>query len=295
MVEKSGKIIADTLSIVAGTRACNARCDFCVSRMTPELCTLSEDVNWRNFDIANKIARDANVSTVLLTGKGEPTLYPHMITTYIRELSRWGYSQIELQSNGLALAHDFETYDKYMRQWYMDGLTTIALSVVHFEEARNRTIYTKDRPHYDLGELVGRLSAMGFTVRITCMMLKGYIDTIDMVKEFIAFCKHHGAHQSTLRPIERPEESVSPEVAAFVDKHRLEQEQLDLIAEWFEAEANQLLVLPYGAIVYDYDGQNICLSNCLTTDHDPTHIRQLIFTPDGRLRYDWKYEGSVIL
>jgi len=67
-----------TFSIVAGTLACNARCPFCISKMTVENgMTLKEPkVNWRNFHKACMLAERSAVSTVMITGKGEPTLFP---------------------------------------------------------------------------------------------------------------------------------------------------------------------------------------------------------------------------
>jgi hypothetical protein len=51
--------------------------------------------------------------------------------------------------------------------------------------------------------------------------------------------------------------------------------------------------LPHGADVYDFRGQNVCLNNCLTPPNSE-EIRQIIFFPDGHLRYDWVYEGAII-
>ena len=62
-----------TFSIVVGTRACNASCPFCISKQTGLFGTPIK-VNWRNFHIACNLAQKANTTTVLLTGKGEPTL-----------------------------------------------------------------------------------------------------------------------------------------------------------------------------------------------------------------------------
>ncbi|KKK85560.1 hypothetical protein LCGC14_2772060, partial [marine sediment metagenome] len=73
-----------TFSIVVGTNACNANCPFCVSKMTGPV-PVSKHINWSRFTTACRIvgqARDGLV-TVLLTGKGEPMLYPEQITNYL--------------------------------------------------------------------------------------------------------------------------------------------------------------------------------------------------------------------
>ncbi len=53
--------------------------------------------------------------------------------------------------------------------------------------------------------------------------------------------------------------------------------------------------LMHGAKVYDVDGQNVCISDCLTVEPDSDSIRTLIFYSDGRVTYDWQHDGAVLL
>ena len=96
-----------TFTIVAGTAACNAKCPFCISKMTPKqgVSFKEPEVNWRNFAKACRLAQVNNVSTVLFTGKGEPTLYPEQITQYLKELQPYNFPLIELQTNALVFAN----------------------------------------------------------------------------------------------------------------------------------------------------------------------------------------------
>jgi len=48
-------------------------------------------------------------------------------------------------------------------------------------------------------------------------------------------------------------------------------------------------------VVYDLNGQNVCLTNCLTGSSDPDNTRQIIYFPDGRIMYDWRFPGARIL
>ena len=74
-----------TFSILAGSEACNARCPFCISKMTPPSgVELKEPkVNWRNFRKACLLAKQSGVTTAMFTGKGEPTLFPKQITKFL--------------------------------------------------------------------------------------------------------------------------------------------------------------------------------------------------------------------
>src|SRR5262249_23447888 len=110
-----------TFSILAGSAACNARCPFCVSKMTPPHgMTLKEpEVNWRNFRKACWLAKQWGATTAMITGKGEPTLFPAQITRYLDQLQEHHFPVIELQTNGALLADDSE---RFLEAWYERGL-----------------------------------------------------------------------------------------------------------------------------------------------------------------------------
>ena len=79
-----------TLSLVAGTEACDARCPFCVSKMTPthELGMREKAINELAFNEVCRQAFEGKVNTVMITGKGEPTLFPEQLSWYLAHLSR---------------------------------------------------------------------------------------------------------------------------------------------------------------------------------------------------------------
>lgn len=287
-----------TLSVICGTAACNAKCPFCVAKMTPNqgVDYKEQEINWRNFDIANRFARDNKVSTVLLTGKGEPTLYPEQITGYMEKLSKYDYSFIELQTNGIAIAEDYEKFKPFLKKWHELGMTTIALSVVHYNAEKNREVYSPHNEEYiDLPDLVEKLHSDGYSVRLNCMMAKGYIDDVEGLEKLVDFAKENKIEQLTVRSINKPEKSENEEVYNWVLEHELSKEKISEIKSYLDKNGSDLLHLPHGAVVYDLHGQNICLNNCLTMDTDPEKIRQLIFFPDGHLRYDWQYKGATLL
>ncbi len=83
-----------TFSIVVGGPDCNGDCPFCVFEMTPSLklpVLKAENIDKRNLEIACEMARMSRVTTVLFTGKGEPTLYPELITAYLKPIKEIGY------------------------------------------------------------------------------------------------------------------------------------------------------------------------------------------------------------
>ena len=154
------------MSIVCGTTACNAHCPFCVSKTTPNV-NLPTSVNTRNLNIACRLAEKAGATTCLITGKGEPTLYPDMITDYILYVKNY-FPFIELQTNGIELDNLNER--GYIKYWYSIGLTTICLSAVSIDQYQNKEIYGEGYPL--ISPLARKLSDIGLTVRLSVMLCK---------------------------------------------------------------------------------------------------------------------------
>lgn len=293
-----------TFSIVAGGEACNAACPFCVSKMTPpngvEL--KAQPVRWDRFRKACQFAKAMNVTTVMITGKGEPTLFPTQISEYLQELREYDFPFVELQSNGLVTAAGpKQLNDSWLSLWSDLGLTTYAISVVHYLPERNQEIYYSHRPnapYMDLPALIRLLHDHGLSVRLSVVLLKSYIDSPELVIEMISFAQRHKVEQLTLRPAAQaadPSRDLeSLKVDLWTAKHLLEQEQLAEIERWLEQRGALLLTLQHGAKVYDVDGQNVCLTECLTKPVGED-IRQVIFFPDGHLRYDWQYAGAILM
>jgi molybdenum cofactor biosynthesis enzyme MoaA len=287
-----------TFSIVAGSEACNARCPFCVSKMTPlqGIDSKKPAINIKNFHVAARLAQINDVDTAMITSKGEATLFPDQITTYIDELQQYKFLFVELQTNGILLDQNREKYDSYVKEWYRKGLTTVALSVVHFDAEKNRQNYLPHKSEYmDLSGLVDYLHDVGLSVRLGCVMIKDGIDSVDKMKELYAFAKKNNIEQLTLRPVNKPAKSRNDDVYNWTMENYVPQKNLDEITEYLDTHGTKLLELPHGGTVYDIEGQNICMTNSLTRNKDTENMRQIIFFPDGHIRYDWEYTGAVMI
>lgn len=287
------------LSLIVGTSACNACCPFCISKMTPtQGVTVKQEttINWRNFEKSCQFAVCNNVTTVLLTGKGEPLLYPDHVTQYLSHIEQYRFPFIELQTNGICLEQKMSFYEKKLADWYDMWLTTIAISIVHYNPEKNREIYMPYAEKYiDLPSLIAVLHTHWFLVRLACTMVYGYIDSEAEVKNLIAFAKENHVEQLTIRPINKPETTENKTMDTWIREHSLSKTVQKNIWQYLVTAWNVLMQLPYGGIVYDVEWQNVCYTNSLTIDASGQTVRQLIFFPDGSLRYDWKYEGAVLL
>lgn len=286
-----------TYSIIVGSEECNAYCPYCVSKMTPRLgiSYKKPKINWRNFAIGSEFAKDSGVSTVLITGKGEPTLFSEQITECLIHLKPFTFPFIELQTNGIKFGQEYNKQKALLKKWYDLGMATIAISVVHYDNKKNKEIFQPQESYMDLVDLIKKLHGLSFSVRLTCVMLRGFIDSTGEVKKLVEFAKENQVEQVSIRTTEIPEKSRNPKVYNWTTKHQLSQKQLSQIRRFLDKQATELMRLVHGAIVYDLDGQNICLTNALTIDPRSEEVRQLIFFPDGHLRYDWQYKGAILL
>jgi molybdenum cofactor biosynthesis enzyme MoaA len=289
---------AENFSVIAGTGACNAECPFCVSKMTgiAEIGLKPQPINWRNFDKAAQIAKDYQVGSVVITGKGEPTLFPDQITDYLTHLEKYNFPLIDLQTNGINLDRKSERMDPELKKWYDKGLAFVALSVVHYLPEENRKIYTPHSKSYiELPRLIDKLHDIGFSVRFSVTMFNGGIDNAEKAGKMIEFSKKLAVEQLTLRKIAKPSESENPEIGLWTESHLLSDSQHTEIKKYLEENGHRLLLTGHGGAIYDVASQNVCLTNALTLDIDPEKIRQIIFYPNGRVRFDWQYQGATIL
>lgn len=291
-----------TFSIIAGSEACNARCSFCVSSMTHQggVGLKEPDVNWRNFDKACRLAELSGVTTAMLTGKGEPTLFPEQVARFLEALEPYRFPLVELQTNGIAIADGLAQMDQRwlerLPRWHALGLTTVAISIVSEDQEKNRGIYVPYRKDYpDLPRLVERLHRLGFSVRLACTMLKGYVDSPESVERLVNFAREHQVEQLTIRPVTRPEETRDKAAYDWVDQHVVWPSMLQDIERWAQKSGTRVMTLAHGATVYDVAGQNLCVTDCLTLPRGADEMRNLIFYPDGHLRYAWQHPGAIIL
>jgi molybdenum cofactor biosynthesis enzyme MoaA len=286
-----------TLSIVVGSEACNATCPFCVSKMTPPqgMKLIAAEVRWDRLEKALQFAEMMDVTTVLLTGKGEPTLFPKQITRYLEKVGP-RFPFVELQTNGINIAEHEDAKD-WLIEWQELGLTTIAISVVSYEPEINRQNYLGHRPgkeYIDLPRLIDWIHQRGMSVRLSCVGIKGGIETGIMLNNMIGFAREHKVEQLTLTPATPSSNSRNREVNDWIASNRLHSDQIEGLKYFLDHNGRKLLTLQHGAVVYDVGGQNVCLSNCLTLPKGE-EIRQAIFFPDGHLRYDWQYPGAILM
>lgn len=238
------------------TDACNAHCPFCISKMTPKIC--HRNIDWVDFQRACKKAGDLGCTTGKITGKGEPLLVIDDVIAAAIIMKRY-FKAVELQTNGILLQN-------FLPELLDCKLDCVSISCVHYENNKNREMYGYYYP--DLTELVRFIDGQ-IKTRLTCTMLKGYIDSAERAEDFIQYWGYMPIGEITFLPVGFTGES----------KH----------AQWAKEHA---VNIDYPAKSYSKRGRSIWFRECLG-DVDGT-TRHLIYFPDGKIRTNWTDINSEV-
>jgi len=244
----------------------------------------NEALMLRNFPKVMTTARAAGVTSVLLTGKGEPLCGMQSTLMWVKRVSAsFGNYQYhcELQTNGRGLNQN------KIDVLQANGLNVIAFSfdkLSDFEEHARSAAYIRKRG------MITRAS-----LNITDMLPK---DTC--FKDILRLTKKYGYHQLTLRDITVPtglrRTKDAKAAAAWIKKHTNKKRFEELVAQLrVTAKGRVIRTLPYGATVYDI--QDIAVTAfdyCVQDANNNNDIRNLIYAEDGHLYTAWNSEASIL-
>ena len=125
-------------------------------------------------------------------------------------------------------------------------------------------------------------------------MVNGYVNHPSDIIRMLKYCEEADVDQLSFRPVTVPANCQDKAVETWTKEHQLSFHQERAIIEFIQHRGTRILRLPFGT-VYDVDGQNVCITDCMTFDEAPGEMRQLICMPDGSVRYSWQHEGAILL
>jgi len=262
---------------VVVSNKCNANCPYCISKQTPEVCKDYSNFNYGRLSAAVQYAVRAGVQTCKLTGKNGDPLCEKTILGYVLSVVRGKFPIVELQTNGIFLS------DEYIRWLYSTGVTLVAVSCVHCVRSENAKLYGTAYPH--LQRLGNQIHLNGLSMRLSCTLIKGYIDSAEKINSFLRHFEDEDIEQFSFIPVGWNGDS---EHARWSKKRQVDANVWNNI----KTEGTLLWETPYGGSIYDYKGKNVYIAECLS---NPVRgIRSLIYYPDGHLRYSWTKPGAII-
>ncbi len=266
------------VSIPPGKPLCDKNCEYCVSRMTGYMKT-NRGLIASNLPKVKELAHVGQVTSVLFTGKGEPTLNESDLFWLMEEFK---HLPLGLQTNGLKLSKDFSLLERLAAA----GLNTLAVSIDDLEQFVN---------YY---EMFARSKELGLLTRVTLNITNKLPENISF-KWLVEVCRNNFVDQLMLRNVVVPNNvPLDIPTAKWISKNvdptmypRLQAE----LKKTCEKKGMLLRKLSFGSLVYDYRGVSVTYSDyCVQDDNDGEDIRSLIFMEDGHCYTSWNSKASIL-
>jgi len=265
---------AQNLTICVPYEGCDKNCPYCVSKMTGYI-EYNDYLFEKNLSKVKTLADNANITSVLLTGKGEPMMNVGMTGKLAHYFSDY---PIELQTNGIKLLQSFNLDAPFDMLRHVD---VIAFSFDRF--------YLFD----DFKGLFHYLDNMGKVIRVT-MNVTNALDNIGL-SEYIKKCKDTKVRQFSFRqivaPNGTPEESPERQwIRGNTDPHHY-----DDLAKEIGTTGREIRTLPFGAVIKDIDGVSVTYFDyCVQDNSSSDDIRSLIYQEDGHCYTSWGSRASIL-
>jgi molybdenum cofactor biosynthesis enzyme MoaA len=236
------------------------------------------DVIQRNIPKVIQVAKSADVTSVLLTGKGEPTMDMPYLLTIIKEFSR--VYPVELQTNGVRLSQNLVE----LSQLYLAGLDVLAVSIDSLEQT------------VDYQDLFAAVNKLGMIARITVNITQKVRHVT--FPQLINYCNIHNIKQLTLRKIVAPENPVDLPTVQWIERNappELYDSIMDEARTQITLEGKLIRQLAHGFNVYDVRGVSFSYSDyCIQERSLGSNVRSLVFQEDGHLYTSWNSKASIL-
>lgn len=265
---------ANSLSISIPSEAtCKKNCPYCISKMTGKANV--DYVNFfRNLKKARKIADNADISCVIITGKTEP-LQLENLEMFLDICKLFQDYPIEVQTNGTTL-----NQGAVLRTLNEARVNTVAVSIDNWNQMREQ------------GEILNRLSKLGFNTRVTINLTENILS--HSFWDYIRICSYSGINQMSFRELTIPsnfvETNESREAINYIQYVDLEKVRnfLDGFNNLILEEGTFVRNLPFGASIYMVDGISVTIfRHCIQENSNEDDIRSLIYYEDGHMSTSW--------
>jgi molybdenum cofactor biosynthesis enzyme MoaA len=308
------RIYANANLSIYSAQVCNARCPFCVEELRPAsrgtalaVQKAVERDNGRYFGRLERVLEamrplDPSVS---VTG-GEPSLDPRL-PAILRLLAERNARKRTVTTNGSGLLDVRE--GRPVIDWIIaGGVRHLNISRAHPEQERNAVLMQLPRglTPPQLRDVVERAAAGGTRVRLSCVLLRGAIDSLDGIRGYLDFAAGLGLDNVIFRQLMKtdPAALARDPVIRFSDYRRVLLEPLlDAISAAGDfAFQTQIVGYYYYVEVWRYGPLDVVFEEAdlaqleATKRAEPGLIHELVFHPNGVLASTWQpWDGIVEL
>jgi GTP 3',8-cyclase len=297
---------------IYSAQSCNGRCRFCVEELRPASRgvglagqKLIEPNDARYFSALEQVltALRPLQPSVSVTG-GEPSKDPRL-PRILRTIQAYGARKRTITTNGSGLLDEQE--GRRLIDWLTaTGVSHLNISRAHPEASRNSSIMNLDKGPTltQLREVVRRAASGGTRVRLSCVLLKSEIDSLQGIQAYLAFAEEIGVDNVIFRQLMKTDNATAcrNSVVLYSDDKRVCLEPLlDALSQHRDfLFQRQIMGYYYYVEVWKYRNIDVVFEEAdlaqleRTKRTMPGVIHELVFHPNARLGSTWQPWDGVM-
>lgn len=291
---------------------CNADCKFCVAQLRYENQNqiyqkkkiVDDETYLRRLDEVLTILEPLNLS-VSITG-GEPTKSKRLVGI-LKLIEKHHMRKRTITTNGSGLLDkvDGTTILDHLIENHFDHLN---ISKTHYDEAINKKIMCYKKGYCsneDLQKIIPYALSHNLRPRLSCLLLKSGISTIDDMANYIEYYEKLGIDNVIFRQLmDYDEESMCNALKMKYCKEN----KVDLNDIWKQVDRNKhfqryknILGYYYYVEIYNYHNVVVCSESAdLKTlyqekEKNPNVVYEMVFHPNGNLNGSWVDNEDILL
>ncbi|MDR3266266.1 MAG: radical SAM protein, partial [Tannerella sp.] len=270
------------------THICNADCTFCIEKL--KYMNRAEGLTTEIIEnVSDYVFQNIQQKQISITG-GEP-LRSDSLEAVLMVSQR--FKKSVLTTNGTTLWEKLPLLYKY-------DLKHLNVSRVSINQKKNADIMKFPFYKDDFGLSLQEVSRIKIPVRMSCLLLREGVDTIDMIKEYVDYYAAFGVKSFVFRELTSVSTSmVSENTHNYLLNNKIWLKTLDFSE--FEHVSTRLGYY-YHVEKYNYNGVTVYTEKANLKkayemqDNNKSIVYELILHPDGILRRSWdKNSPSIFL
>lgn len=289
-----------SLSICVPVKGCVNNCKFCISKLNKKNYKYEGSNSIDDLMSRLQYTRDQGCDVVILTGVGEPLQNSKFLQdfSYMNGEIRKPFENIELQTTGAMLEENLIMLEDI-------GVKTISLSISDiFDNENNFKLEgISEKLKFNLNNLCKKIINHGFNLRLSLNMLNHYKNKT--IENILDKCKKLGANQLTFREMyyfKNASLVKEKEINNWIMKNKLPSKRflsrklsINKIMKFIKRNGNSLYRLPFGAMLYSYNGISIVVDDdCMNKKEYKDKLKYLILREDCKLYSRWDDDGSLV-
>lgn len=297
---------------IYSAQACNAGCRFCVEELRPASRgttlafhkTIEPDDNIYFHALEEVLTAVTPICPTISVTGGEPSR-DYRLPTILTTLRRFGARKLTVTTNGSGLLG--RRLGRRVIDWIADtGVAHLNISRAHPDHDRNARLmrYREGLSLKELKDIVRISRESGIRVRLSCVLLRGGVDSLTRIREYLAFADSIGVDNVVFRQLmlTDPHTVLRNFVVRYSDRKRVGLEGiLDEISDREEFTfQKQIMGYYYYVEVWKYANMDVVFEEAdlarleIAKRAVPEIVQELVFHPNARLASTWQPWDGVL-